>query len=48
MIKYMKGPVCMKTAIIVKVEVEVKEKEEWTKEGKMKEGGVAELAANQR
>lgn len=35
----MKGPVCIKTAIIEKVEVKVKE-EERTKEGKMKKGGV--------
>jgi hypothetical protein len=37
----MKGPVCIKTAIIEKVEVKVKEKEEWRNEGKMKKGGVA-------
>lgn len=35
----MKGPVCIKTAIIEKVEVKVKE-EKRTKEGKMKKGGV--------
>jgi hypothetical protein len=37
----MKGPLCIKTAIIEKVEVKVKEKEEWMKEGKMKKGGAA-------